>query len=345
MVIYIFSECIQKYLKAGNTECPQCGVQIQGKSLTRNSSYATMVQCISKIKNLLNGVHEPASQVMKIKEEKDKENAELLISVLDGFIDDTEEDKNAKIEKLETVKKQEERSVKDSKVPSVSNPSEKQAKVNKNKKVIEAKLPKKIKPSETQSTTKAARYGLLLTGLSEDQKATINSNLQKLSKISGNAPFKVIKDYSPELVTHIICACAPKSHCPRTLKYLLGVAGKSWIISFDWILECLEAGKLLKEDKYVVIGDEAVRMDTFACEKSRADPGRLFDNRKFYLSGSFTGPGPSKSDLINLIQVAGGTISKKVEADAFIISDALDLKKGEYSYTWLFDSISCYELK
>lgn len=318
-------------------ECPQCGVQIQGKSLTRNSSYATMVQCISKIENLLNG-RPSQSQSVSAQQEKIKEDAELLMTILDGVIDESEN------ENKESVKKAQ--SVKELSVP----------KVNKNKKVIEAKLPKKNLPlTLTESKSKSAdhikntkqqkRFGLLLTGLSDDQKATINSNLQKLSKLSGNLPFKVIKDYSPDLVTHIICACAPKSHCPRTLKYLLGIAGKSWIISFEWILECLEAGELLKEDNYVVIGDEAVRIDTFACEKSRADPGNLFDNRKFYFSGSFTGPGPSKSDLVNLIQVAGGTISKKIESDVFIISDGHELKKREYSYTWLFDSVSCYELK
>ena len=295
-----------------------------------------MVQCISKIKNLLNGNNESQS---KHETKTIKEEADLLMTILDGFIKDDDNTQND-IDIKEVDKKVQVNN------NGTSERNQVQVKVNKNKKVIEAKLPKKKKSTEPELKSKTIkRFGLLLTGLSEDQKATINSNLQRLSKISGNLPFKIIKDYSPDLVTHIICACAPKSHCPRTLKYLLGIAGKSWIISFDWILECLESGELLKEDKFVVIGDEAVRMNTFACEKSRANPGNIFDNRKFYLSGSFTGPGPSKSDLINLIQVAGGSISKKVDPDVFIISDAPELKTGEYSYTWLFDSISCYELK
>ena len=295
-----------------------------------------MVQCISKIKNLLNGNNESQS---KHETKTIKEEADLLMTILDGFIKDDDNTQND-IDIKEVDKKVQVNN------NGTSERNQVQVKVNKNKKVIEAKLPKKKKSTEPELKSKTIkRFGLLLTGLSEDQKATINSNLQRLSKISGNLPFKIIKDYSPDLVTHIICACAPKSHCPRTLKYLLGIAGKSWIISFDWILECLESGELLKEDKFVVIGDEAVRMNTFACEKSRANPGNIFDNRKFYLSGSFTGPGPSKSDLINLIQVAGGKLSKKIESDVFIISDGPELKKREYSYTWLFDTISCYELK
>lgn len=330
-----FSECIQKHLKAGNTECPQCGVKIQGKSLTRNSSYATMVQCISKIKTLLNGIEETQNSGKN----KINEDADLLMSILDGVIEKDEKEYKKEDERKEknikTIPLKEKNLVRKEKDQPIT-------KINKNKKIIEAKIPKKKAVIEPPSTK---RFGLLLTGLSEDQKAIINSNLQNLSKIGNNMPFKIIKDYHPDIVSHIICACAPKSHCPRTLKYLLGIVGKSWVISFDWILECLEAGKLLNEDKYVVVGDEAVRMDTFACEKSRADPGHLFDNQNFYLSGNFIGPGPSKSDLINLIQVSGGTILKKSEAGAIVISDSQELKPGEYSYTWLFDSISCYEVK
>ena len=249
------SECIQKHLKAGNSECPQCGVQIQGKSLTRNSSYATMVQCVSKIKNLLNGTTEQSQSLLAQQEKQDKvkEETDLLMTILDGIIDEDEGKENI-VESRNNL-------------PIVKKSSNVIPKINKNKKVIEAKLPKKKRISSESETvpsgkiaTKQKRFGLLLTGLSEDQKATVHSNLQNLSKISGNLPFRVIKDYSPDLVSHIICACAPKSHCPRTLKYLLGIAGKSWIISFDWILESLEAGSLLNEDKFVVVGDEAVRM-------------------------------------------------------------------------------------
>ena len=82
------------------------------------------------------------SQVAKIKEEKDKENAELLISVLDGFIDDTEEDKECG--KGRNCKEENSWNCARFQDLIVSNPSEKQAKVNKNKKVIEARLPKRL---------------------------------------------------------------------------------------------------------------------------------------------------------------------------------------------------------
>lgn len=331
-------------------ECPQCGVQVPGKSLTRNSSYSTMVQCITKIRNILNG------------ENQGEQDPSVLLSILDGVINDEndENEPSAKTNESKFKVNENKAKVNDNKltakenvpsnnenVPNVQNEI-KMAKESKRKVKSEAPKVKKVKETEIvkESTiSKVKRYGLLLTGLSEDQKAIIHFNLQNLTKISGGVPFKIIKDYSSDQVTHIICACAPKSHCPRTLKYLLGIVGKSWIVSFDWILESIEAGKLLNESQYVVKGDEAVRCDTSACEKSRADPGKLFAGKEFFLNGSFIGGGPSKADLTNLIQLAGGIVCKRAKSDTIVITDSQEFRNGQYPYTWLFDSISCYELK
>lgn len=314
-----------------------------------------MVQCITKIRNLLNGVPSTQPAPTDLKEQE-----EVLKAVLDGIIDDKDEitiENNDSKENVinKPVKKDE---LKIEKVQKKDILKVKKSEI-KPKKVIEPKPPKQdikaikeikeisLKPEKTVKPEKSLKkvFGLLLTGLSEDQKSTIQSNLQNLSKISGNNPFKVIKEYSPETVSHIICACAPKAHCPRTLKYLLGIAGKAWIVSFDWILESLEAGAILDEKEFVVVGDEAVQCDTMACQKSRADPGKLFEGKKFYLAGLFNAPGPSKVELTNLIQIAGGAVCKKPEDGTFIVSNNSNgPKKGEMPYTWLFDAISLYKI-
>ena len=328
--IYLFSECIQKYLKLGNMECPQCGVQIQGKSLTRNSSYSTMVQCITKIRNLINGT--PATQPSS-----SNDQADVLMDTLKGIVDNDETDieENNKEHKRDIVKELK-----------TKKPHIKKANILKDE-ALKVKKPEITIKNAVEPVKPTRKFGLLLTGLSEDQKMIIQSNLQQLSKISGEkSSFKVVKDYSPDSVSHIICACAPKSHCPRTLKYLLGIAGKAWILSFDWILESLAANKILAEHKFEVVGDEAVQCDTNACEKSRLDPGKLFDGRRFYLAGLFNAPGPSKSDLTNLIQIAGGTICKKQEEGSIVISNNSNgPKEGEMSYTWLFDAVSLYKIE
>lgn len=354
LFLSFFSECIQKFLKAGNTECPQCGVKIQGKSLTRNSSYATMVQCITKIRNLINGI--PATQKQTVEDQ-----AEILKDVLEGIVgSDTENEETENKMDVDNIEKEKDIEKEVVKIPK---PKKAKASVKKSEKadvkvksdnikelVVEAlkvKKPESSSKKQVSDPTKSVKkVGLLLTGLSEDQKLTIQSNLQQLSKISGGkSTFKIFKDYSPDTVSHIICACASKSYCPRTLKYLLGIAGKAWIVSFDWILESLEAQAILDEQRFVVVGDEAVQCDTNACEKSRADQGKLFDGKRFYLAGLFNAPGPSKADLTNLIQVAGGTVCKKQEEGATVVSNNSNgPKEGEMPYTWLFDAISLYKI-
>ena len=323
--------------------CPQCTVPIQGKSLTKNSSYSTMVQCIVKIRKLIDGTPKSTQSNDNNNHNNDhnlddrKENAEVLISVLDGLINEDENYENEiKIsEKQKVVKK-------------VKTESDTLKDLDFKTKKIKQSTSSSMKKEIAHNKKSPKRIGLLLTGLSEDQKATIQSNLQKLSKMANNVPVKIVKDFLNDHVTHIICACAPRAHCPRTLKYLLGIAGKAWIVSFDWILESLEKenGTLAREENFIVTGDEAVQCDTNACAKSRADPGRLFDNQTFYLAGLFNAPGPSKSDLANLIQLAGGEISKRPDLANFVVSNNSNgPKDGERPYTWLFDSISFYEIK
>jgi uncharacterized Zn finger protein (UPF0148 family) len=308
-LIHFCSECIQRFLQDGNTECPQCGVQINGKSLTRNSSYATMAQCIVKLKNVIS--EEATTSQSKSRQQSN----ELFMSALEGFVE------------VET--------------PDI-NEEQNKPKGYDEKDTIVSTLSSEVNVKRT--LTKPTKLGILLTGLSEDQKSIVQTNLSRLSKLSG-LPVKILKDFATDQpVTHVICACAPKAQCPRTLKYLLGIANKSWIISFNWILESLERGELLDEEAFIVAGDEAVQCDTDACRKSRMDSGKLFDKTKFYLAGLFNAPGPSKTDLMGLIQAAGGSLCKKSEPSAIKISNnSTGPKADERPYTWLFDALSFYD--
>jgi len=43
--------------------------------------------------------------------------------------------------------------------------------------------------------------------------------------------------------------------CPRTVKYLQGLAAGKWIVGHNWVKDSLEAGVLLPEAGYEVRGD------------------------------------------------------------------------------------------
>lgn len=82
--------------------------------------------------------------------------------------------------------------------------------------------------------------------------------------------------YKPE-VTHVIVETTESDTAGRTLKYLLGVAHKKWIVSYRWVTDCMSEGKLLPEEKY-----EAVDSDTEpGPRRSRLSKKGLFDDFAF----------------------------------------------------------------
>jgi hypothetical protein len=107
----------------------------------------------------------------------------------------------------------------------------------------------------------------------------------------------------------------------------------------------LAAGRILDEPDFLVVGDEVIKEDSFACQVSRADPDGLFTGLDFFLSGAFKGLGPSKADLNALIQLAGGRIVPVSKPGVICISNnPTGPRPGERPFTWLFDCVSRYQL-
>ncbi|XP_068670016.1 BRCA1-associated RING domain protein 1-like isoform X2 [Montipora foliosa] len=143
---------------------------------------------------------------------------------------------------------------------------------------------------------------LLGTGLSPEQKA----NLQTCA-VTLNA--EIVNEFSL-LVTHIITAANAKGICQRTIKYLNGVLTGKWIVSYDWVVNCLRRKTWVDESPYEVKGTDDAAVD--APKKARINAVKqrpsLFDGCEFFFYGDFHRPHPAKEDLIQMIKYGGGKI-------------------------------------
>ncbi|KAJ9176476.1 hypothetical protein P3X46_011785 [Hevea brasiliensis] len=122
----------------------------------------------------------------------------------------------------------------------------------------------------------------------------------------------VTKFWKPN-VTHVIAATDTKGACTRTLKVLMAILNGRWVLTIDWVKECMKSLRPVDEEPY------EVSLDNHGCYNgprtgrlSVLDKApKLFNGLKFYFSGDFVLG--YKEDLQNLVKAAGGTILGREE--------------------------------
>ncbi|KAM3355915.1 BRCA1-associated RING domain protein 1 [Capsicum galapagoense] len=133
-----------------------------------------------------------------------------------------------------------------------------------------------------------------------------------LVKFANMCGATVCKFWKPN-VTHVVTTTDEKGACTRTMKVLMAILSGKWILTMDWVKACVAANGPVDEELYEISldnygsfgGPKAGRL------RASANAPKLFDGFKFYLSGDFM---PTyKSDLLDLVEKAGGTIIQSKE--------------------------------
>ncbi|MCD7455767.1 hypothetical protein HAX54_029551 [Datura stramonium] len=150
------------------------------------------------------------------------------------------------------------------------------------------------------------------SGILEESTYYGRGRMYMLVKFANMCGATVCKFWKPN-VTHVVATTDEKGSCTRTMKVLMAISSGKWILTMDWVKACIAANGPVNEEPY------EISLDNYGCSggpkagrlRASTDAPKLFEGFNFYLSENFM---PAyKSDLLDLVEKAGGTIIQSKE--------------------------------
>ncbi|KAM4622258.1 breast cancer type 1 susceptibility protein [Discoglossus pictus] len=184
--------------------------------------------------------------------------------------------------------------------------------------------------------------------------------VQKFAKKTQSVLTQQITDSS----THVIMKTDADLVCERTLKYFLGIAGRKWVVSYQWIVQSFKEGRILDEYDFEVKGDVINGRSHRGPRRSRlGSDGLLLKDFEICCYGSFSDLTPDNLEW--MVTLCGATVVKDpqlfipnpnstplviVQPDARPDKTGYAALKKKFrakvvAREWVLDSVSCYKLQ
>lgn len=202
-----------------------------------------------------------------------------------------------------------------------------------------------------------------------EQPVVLTSNVLFLQK----AQAKIVEEWARRIgaevssvyndtVTHVIVLADDENCAQRTLKFLFGVASGGWVVSVDWVHQCIREGRLLDEEPFEVL-DMDGEPGPFRA-RNRNLSHKLFQAFEFCLQEPYTDV--TVEQLRQLLEMSGAsTVScpselKRSRRHSLIVvqtDDAVGLQVQRRASTcfdryqvlsvsreWVLDCLAAYQL-
>ncbi|KAL8586434.1 hypothetical protein ACOMHN_023049 [Nucella lapillus] len=146
---------------------------------------------------------------------------------------------------------------------------------------------------------KRKKLGFISSGLDQEKLGC----LRQLAETNECKVYSKFNDY----VTHVIIKTEKNSRvCERTLKYFQGAACQCWVLSYDWVLQCLAQGRFVSEKRFEIQGDTVKGDNHGGPRLSRLSSARLLEGFAFASVG--VSSDMSKKELTQLLTQSGAEV-------------------------------------